>query len=555
VTADYNSLISLDILQDDAFYYLKIAQNIIDGRGMTFDGVAPTNGFQPLFMLFLLPIMIAAGGDLLLPIQGVGILLTVFAVANAVLIFWLTRILADTRTALTAMGLWVFSPYFIVYGINGLETGISVFFALAVLYLYLYWIKGGEEPTTWQAILFGFVCGLAVLARIDLAILLAVIAFDWLLDIARRKTWTGVFQKVAVIGIVSISVWLLWGGLSFTQAGVWLPSSGAASRQIALEFGWANLKPVWSSPPSPFFDTTNVPGAYFADIATKLTSVFFFEHPLLGPLRANIPFGVWPAIDKYIFYKELLRFPLIVTGITFFFLTGLFIVTNLIWRNIEFREQKPPRIGGLVFGYIALIFIGYTFYAPAHWFFSRYMSVPVVVTTIFALATVYQLTLTMRKSALLRKIIIVSAISLVALQAFALWNYASPRLNWSDSPSGGFLRSWQNLENFVDKTRKIGAFQAGIYSYFSGLDIVNLDGKVNPLTKAALREKRIHNFIREYKIEYIIDWEWILVALCARHIESEDDMKFARIARERPPGNVSVFSVVYMPKHGPRTRK
>jgi hypothetical protein len=33
-------------LTDDAFYYFKTAQNIAEGAGITFDGIAPTNGFH-----------------------------------------------------------------------------------------------------------------------------------------------------------------------------------------------------------------------------------------------------------------------------------------------------------------------------------------------------------------------------------------------------------------------------------------------------------------------------------------------------------------------------
>jgi hypothetical protein len=36
---------------DDAFYYLKIAQNVARGRGSTFDGSVPTNGYHPLWEL------------------------------------------------------------------------------------------------------------------------------------------------------------------------------------------------------------------------------------------------------------------------------------------------------------------------------------------------------------------------------------------------------------------------------------------------------------------------------------------------------------------------
>lgn len=41
-------------MPDDAFYYFKIARNIASGQGVTFDGINPTNGFQPLWLLLLL---------------------------------------------------------------------------------------------------------------------------------------------------------------------------------------------------------------------------------------------------------------------------------------------------------------------------------------------------------------------------------------------------------------------------------------------------------------------------------------------------------------------
>ena len=60
--ADYRSLIGNDVYPDDAFYYLRIAQNLVGGRGLTFDGAAPTNGFQPLYLLMVVPVVALARG-------------------------------------------------------------------------------------------------------------------------------------------------------------------------------------------------------------------------------------------------------------------------------------------------------------------------------------------------------------------------------------------------------------------------------------------------------------------------------------------------------------
>src|SRR5512137_2142588 len=38
-------------IRDDAYYYYKVAQNISEGHGSTFDGLHPTNGYHPLWLL------------------------------------------------------------------------------------------------------------------------------------------------------------------------------------------------------------------------------------------------------------------------------------------------------------------------------------------------------------------------------------------------------------------------------------------------------------------------------------------------------------------------
>ncbi|HEY58279.1 MAG TPA: hypothetical protein G4O04_07085 [Anaerolineae bacterium] len=59
---------------DDAFYYFKTAQNIVAGRGVTFDGTGSTNGFHPLWMLLLLPLFAVSRGDGILALRLVLVL-------------------------------------------------------------------------------------------------------------------------------------------------------------------------------------------------------------------------------------------------------------------------------------------------------------------------------------------------------------------------------------------------------------------------------------------------------------------------------------------------
>jgi len=43
-------------LVDDAFYSLTVARHIAQGHGLSFDGLHPTNGFQPLYVFLTVPV-------------------------------------------------------------------------------------------------------------------------------------------------------------------------------------------------------------------------------------------------------------------------------------------------------------------------------------------------------------------------------------------------------------------------------------------------------------------------------------------------------------------
>jgi hypothetical protein len=54
--------------RDDAYYYFKVAQNISEGKGSTFDGINPTNGYHPLWIEYK-PIFALTRFDLILPLR------------------------------------------------------------------------------------------------------------------------------------------------------------------------------------------------------------------------------------------------------------------------------------------------------------------------------------------------------------------------------------------------------------------------------------------------------------------------------------------------------
>src|SRR5512145_2884009 len=72
-------------VRDDAYYYFKVAQNIAEGHGSTFDGINLTNGYHPLWMLICVPIFALARFDLILPLRVLLVVMAGFQAASAIL--------------------------------------------------------------------------------------------------------------------------------------------------------------------------------------------------------------------------------------------------------------------------------------------------------------------------------------------------------------------------------------------------------------------------------------------------------------------------------------
>ena len=58
------------ILPDDAYYYFSLARSLATGEGPVADGLNPTNGFHPLWLLIITPLFRFAGTtDIVTPIR------------------------------------------------------------------------------------------------------------------------------------------------------------------------------------------------------------------------------------------------------------------------------------------------------------------------------------------------------------------------------------------------------------------------------------------------------------------------------------------------------
>jgi len=163
--------------RDDAYYYFKVAQNIAEGHGSTFDGMNKTNGYHPLWMLICVPIFALARFDLVLPLRILFLLMSGLSLATAIFLYRLIgRIFAPAIGALAAV-YWVFSLDVLnrVYK-QGLETGILAFFLLLFIAKLYEFERSWREKgvSTKELIDLGALGALVIFSRLDLIFLIGM---------------------------------------------------------------------------------------------------------------------------------------------------------------------------------------------------------------------------------------------------------------------------------------------------------------------------------------------------------------------------------------------
>jgi hypothetical protein len=217
----------LSLFSDDAFYYFKIAKNIHSGLGCTFDGITPTSGFHPLWMLYVLFIYAIAPGGLHAPLLLIMATQGLVGLATLVLLFRLVeRYIAPGFGLVTIAAALL--PNLLTAMINGLETGLTIFLiGLLVWYCYrerlLEPALGGR-----RAFLFGLFMGIVTLSRLDSVFLLASVLCLTIIgaiaySLPAMRTIRRLFHVCAGFAIV-VCPYMVWNRVTF---GSFMPISGA----------------------------------------------------------------------------------------------------------------------------------------------------------------------------------------------------------------------------------------------------------------------------------------------------------------------------------------
>ena len=431
-------------LSEDGYYSLAVARNIAAGHGITIDGITKTNGFQPLLTFLQAGLFTLARGDDLLALRLVLLLYWLLYAGTGAMLGWIAAETAEVPDQRLTRGLcaalvYLGASYLFLHHFNGLETGLLLFLLASAWRLR----QSGRTESWIGLALFGGLLGLAVLARIDAAFVVAVLCLAELWR-NRKRGWLIALGRPFVMGAVAVLVSLPWWVYSYVDFGSIMPISGQATQSWKIDgfrLGWF----LWGSAMGTF--------------------------PWL--------FGGEAEGGQLL---DLLRLP--------FYAGGAWV----LWR--VYRRLPPStRDFALALG-SAVILLGFWYWLSsiAYWFYSRYLapaSLPVAVGLGIALADLVQ-----RRPRLLAAAEPVLVLPVVFLAALA----------WEGLGVYGNMMFWEQVQlvrALVPESDVVAAGQSGTLNFFRD-HVVNMDGKVNPEVFAY--KGHLWDYLAKRKIHWFVDW-------------------------------------------------
>ena len=456
----FDLLSVIDMYGDDAFYYFQIARNFADGQFSTFDGgITRTNGYHPLWMLFITPLwwIFDSEGALF----AVLIFQTMLAAVAVVLIVVAARL---------AGVYWVllFGVLPMLYDTSQYQVGQEVsagLFMLGLLFLAL--CLFARDPMRWRWLL-AVVAFLLPWARVEyLAISVAATAalcfIEWSWRVHGRVAGSGGFMATftPLLGAVAGGgCYFAWNGIIF---GGIVPVSGAT--KVLFSLAWFESEGGYS----------------FLRNLQEVASSRFFDWELLVALEICIYFLLFWWFGHRSRKRE--------DWLFLAFLIGMFalsaghvakFVASVLTMHPYFVEETSWHY---VPGYLMMALVVPVRCYVAIYFINRHLD-----------------GISPRTSVVLRKGILV----FTAWFIFANTNFSSPyqnveyskntRINASESPYAATLL----MNRILPEESIIGSWHAGVIGYFSRFPVVNLDGLVNSydymnMRHVGLRGKGVYN--------------------------------------------------------------
>ncbi len=435
------------LFPDDAYYYFKIAENIVRGAGSTFDGAHLTNGYHPLWMAVCVGVYkvfayLPTGQDL--PIHVLLMISAVFDVLTAgVLWLFLRRLEVRPSLRFFICAAYLYNPWVIAHGLNGLESALANLLLMLTALLAME-VTGGASKKS-KIVLYSLASALTILARIDYALFVGLLGLYLLWKIRATWKWREYLLTFLPGGIV-LGVWMAWSAAYFGSV---IPQSGLAY--------------------------------------TFVQQTLFFYKP-----RSIITVLIWSVYQWF----RAVSFAALVSGLSWFL--WAIIASSLFFFGKKRYERKAFSGAEGILIVLMVGFIAYTFLQGAvrwsgrEWYFSLGPSLACL-----GLGWMLQ-----------RQAVKQSVLVGIGVLCVALFGMTNPLMHERFANQGAMYEAAIQLPNFLSgSSTRVSSYNAGIEGYYAAQPIVNLDGLVNIEAYHALKERRMKAYLAEQGITHILDYD------------------------------------------------
>ncbi len=445
--ADTRSIVTY--IPDDSFYYFQLAYNFIKGLPSSVDGVHLTNGYHPLWVWNIGPIMLLKDVDPTLAVKAVLLYGSLLSVGTAFVIYFIVREIGGPRwVGLFAYGVYLFTPNIAREDAMGEPSGLSNFL-IALTALVLIRVAKGKGFGFRRAIGFGALLGLLILVRADnllFASIFYVFFFIWGPGFRPKYLATTAGITAAVI-----APWYIWNLVVF----------GTFVQISAVAVPYLNHVHVYDSP-------------------NTLRTAYTVLIKSIG--------GVW-VITRY--------FP---GALLLLFLSGtLCAVYHQKYEGTRL-EKRAVTLSFTLFAVVALLYFLHSVGALYIRSWHTASAAPITVILVALFLSIFKGASTGNR--IFRGVFVALYIVLISTAAVRL-SILPPESHLTEN-----LRAVEWVKENPDSV--ISTYDAGIISYFTDGAVLPIDGNVNIEAHEAIVERRLYDYMMENDVDYFINWSCML---------------------------------------------
>jgi len=451
------------LVPDDTFYYLQTARHIAAVGRSTFDGINPTNGYHPAWMLVLSGwAAVFHGREALLRAAMATALAAHLATAGVVVA--LMRPLVGRWWAWVTGAGWLWNPLPLLLAMEAMEASVSLLavavFAVVCARRILPWLDGGRPfaPERRDVVSLGLALAAVVWARTDgLVLAFVALAFPVVLT-AARGPWRDGARAALRLGpaaAVVVGALGLWWLFSYAQVGSVVQDS-------------AVMKALWGRA------QTRGAGAIVARA----------HHFIHGAVAGAITYMSGELSDLAATWEA----------------AGLVLVGLGAARARGTRARRLRRLLALLALAVLALFAAYG--AGSADVQSWYLGLPGFTLWLMALGSLAVLAGRGRRGRIVGTAVRVLAAGLGA----SFWRSPVVPYPWQRD----VLASLPAFEARIPPDARVGCFNAGVPAFFGARTVINLDGLVNHAVVPYWRARRFEEYLRDARIAFIADEEGAL---------------------------------------------